>query len=154
MSTLETDKITEIEEEEKSRGRVEKRIYELFKNTDTKLMDDWMELKYIIKVQRVREIKKIKSEETAYYITNKNSELKELAQGIRNHWMIENSLHWVKDVTFGEDKTRHKETVISENKSIFMNFAINILRAHENKYLKRTMRLCCNDINCLISYLE
>lgn len=154
MSTFATNKIEEIEEEEKSRGRIERRKYELFKNTDEKLKDDWVDLNYIIKVHRVREIQNIKSEETAYFITNKSSELKELATGIRNHWLIENSLHWVKDVTFGEDRTRHKEIAISENKSIFINFAINILRAHENKYLKRTMRLCCNDISCLMSFLE
>jgi len=154
MSGIETDKIEEIVEEQISRGRIERRKYELFKNTDEKLKEDWVDLNYIIKVHRVREFKNIKSEEIAYFITNKSSTIKELAKGIRNHWLIENSLHWVKDVTFGEDKTRHKEIKISENKSILMNFAINILRAHENKYLKRTMRLCCNDITCLMSFLE
>jgi hypothetical protein len=154
MSSLESDKVESLVEEGQSHGRKEKRTYELYKNTNEDLKLDWADLANIIKVLRVREIKGIRSYETAYFITNKLCNLQVLAKAIRNHWLIENSLHWVKDVTFFEDKTRHKEVVIAENKSVFINCAINILRANENRYLKRTMRLCCNNINRLMAMLE
>lgn len=154
ISEQKENKLEELEDKEKSRGRLETRRYELYKNTNKKLQEQWTDLEQIIKVHRVREIKGLKSEETAYFITNKKAELRELADGIRNHWVIENSLHWVKDVTFGEDATRHKTDNLVVIKSILINVAMNVLRDNENKYLKRTMRLCCNDITCLIAFLE
>lgn len=154
MSEVSENKIEEIKQVEKSRGRIEKRKYELYKNIDRELKSHWAGIEQIIKVHRIRIINKEKSEETSYYITNKKAELSELSLGIRNHWLIENSLHWVKDETFGEDRTRHKENIISTIKSVLINIAMNALRKNENKYLKRTMRLCCNDIKKLMSFLE
>lgn len=147
-------KIETMVTEKSSRGRNEKRIYELYKNSKEELKEAWIDLEKIIKVERIREIKNKKSVEIVYFITNKDCELSELATGIRNHWLIENSLHWVKDVIFEEDKTRHKLNEIPEIKSILINIVINILRENEDKYLKRTMRLCSNDIQRLWSFLE
>lgn len=118
------------------------------------MCNDWSGLEQIVKVQRIREIKDVRSEETSYYITNKKAGLLELSEGIRNHWAIENSLHWVKDETFAEDRTKHKENQIPIIKSVLINVAMNALRIHENKYLKRTIRLYCNKIEDLLSFLE
>lgn len=143
------------QEEELNRGRRERRRYELYVNPEEELQETWSGMTNIIKVHRQRNIGEKHEEETIYYINNKReAEIEELSKGIRNHWLIENSLHWVKDVTFGEDKKKYKAVDVSEKMSIMITLAINILRKNEDKYLKRTMRLYCNKIKKLKEMLE
>jgi predicted transposase YbfD/YdcC len=53
--------------------------------------------------------------EVRYYISSLTSDAKILGQSVRSHWGVENSLHWVLDVTFAEDKSRiRKEYASSE----------------------------------------
>lgn len=149
------NKIARYETKEKKRGRSEHRIYELYQNPHKGMQTLWSDFINIIKVKRIRNIKRVRKVEVVYYINNKpDADIKELAAGIRNHWLIENSLHWVKDVTFGEDNRRLKEKKSNVIFSIFLNIAINILRQNEDKYLKRTMRLYCNNIAALCKILE
>ena len=54
--------------------------------------------------------------------------LDQLLQGVRGHWVIENSNHYVKDVTFGEDACRVKEYRTAQILSFMRNAAMNLLR--------------------------
>ena len=50
-----------------------------------------------------------------YYLTNLKPGVKRFAEAVRGHWTIENSLHWVLDVTFGEDQSRSRNRRLAEN---------------------------------------
>ena len=50
-----------------------------------------------------------KSEETLYYISSKVLPSKKIAAKIRGHWLIENQVHWVKDVIFNIDKSHGRQ---------------------------------------------
>ena len=68
-----------------------------------------------------------------FFIANQHyTEAKACFEGIRNHWKIENKLHWVKDVIHKEDKNRIKNEDGAVNCSIISTIAINIHRKNGN----------------------
>lgn len=70
------------------------------------------------------------SKEISYFISSLSSDNKPsfFSKGIRNHWSIENGLHYVKDVTFREDASKIKTGNAPENMSLFRNISINIFK--------------------------
>lgn len=65
-----------------------------------------------------------------YYLLSKYVAAKRLLQIVRSHWRIENQLHWVLDVVFGEDGSRTRKNNGPENFSILRRAAVNIIRSH------------------------
>ena len=65
-----------------------------------------------------------------YYLLSKFMSGKRLLQNARSHWGIENRLHWVLDVVFGEDRARTRKDHAPENLAILRRFAANLIRAH------------------------
>ncbi len=68
------------------------------------------------------------SAETAFYISNKPVTASRAASAIRDHWRIETTSHYSRDVTFGEDRSR-----IRVNPGVFArirSFGFNILKAN------------------------
>lgn len=68
-------------------------------------------------------------------------------QGIRSHWSIENSLHYVKDKTFGEDGSRIRTGNAPANFSIIRNIVLNIFRKNNYQNIAQAVRLISNDID-------
>lgn len=76
------------------------------------------------------------------------------AEEIRQHWGIENRLHWVKDVIFGEDAAPFSNSNAATNWSIIRNIAINIARMSGYDSLTKAERFLAHDIDKLFSLLE
>lgn len=75
------------------------------------------------------------SRETSFYLSNQPIDAQRAADAIRQHWLIENSSHHVRDVTLGEDASR-----IRINPAIFArlrSFAANILRFNQRKSIRQ-----------------
>ena len=87
---------------EKTRNRVTKRTIEVFHDL-TGISPEWVGLESLIKVERIGTRADKPYHQVAYYISSKVCSARDFAKGIRGHWGIENRLHWVKDVIFGED---------------------------------------------------
>lgn len=92
----------------------------------------------------------------AYYISSLDvsNGAKFFSNGIRNHWLIENSLHYVKDKTFNEDNLMLETSNSSVILSFFFNFVINIFRNHNYVNIRQAIRLLSNDIPSIISLLS
>ena len=65
-----------------------------------------------------------------YFIVSRYMSGQRFAQSVRGHWGIENSLHWVLDVTFDEDQSRARERSLADNHSWLRRFAIGLLKQH------------------------
>ena len=102
-----------------------------------KWRDEWGFLTQIIRVTRIRErlnSKESQSTEVSYYVMNRDLSLAQTQKHIRNHWHIENKLNHVKDVAFQEDKgIRRVNPYIF---SFCIDFALNRMRANQEKYIK------------------
>ncbi|PCI39663.1 MAG: hypothetical protein COB50_00850 [Thiotrichales bacterium] len=55
------------------------------------------------------------------------------AQAVRQHWSIENNVHWQLDVTFDEDKLRARAKNAAHNLSIMRRMVLNILKLEKSK---------------------
>lgn len=124
---------------EKSHGRVERREYYFIKApAGDKVLKRWPGLCSIGKVYRYRQEGEQIHEETTFVITSHRPQVKKLSQHIRGHWAIENSQHWVLDVTFGEDASRQRRGSTPEIAAAFRRMALNILQ--RDTTLKETIR--------------
>ena len=109
----------------------------------------------IISVQSQTELKDRSRFETRYYISSAQLTAKAAADAVRGHWGIENRLHWVLDVTFNEDKSRVRKGHSAKNIAVVRHFAINIMRAANDKHsIKLRRKLAGWDTKYLASLLS
>jgi predicted transposase YbfD/YdcC len=71
--------------------------------------------------------------ETRYFITSRALAAAEAAAAVRGHWAIENRLHWVLDVSFGDDQSRLRKGHGARNMATVRHFALNLVRAATDK---------------------
>ena len=90
---------------------------------------EWTGFRCFGKVRSRRTIDGETSEETRYFITSLPCKAKRFAKAVRAHWGIENGLHWVLDVTFGEDASRVRKGHAAENLSIVRRLSQSALKA-------------------------
>ena len=68
------------------------------------------------------------SDEVRYFISSLPGKVKRLASAVRQHWGIENGLHWVLDVAFNEDRMRQRDRRGIENLALLNRLAVSLLR--------------------------
>lgn len=117
------------------------------------ISSQWVGLKQVISVHRIVKTKEKMREEFAYFISSKQSNAFLYAEGIRLHWAIENSLHYVKDVTLKEDVSKIRTGNAPQNISTIKNISINILRNNHYTNMAQAMRLVANDIPLIKSMI-
>ncbi len=89
---------------------------------------EWQGLQSVAKVTGERRIGETVSKESRYYISSLPGNAEQLLYAIREHWGIENSLHWVLDIAFREDESRVRKGHGPENLATMRHMALNLLR--------------------------
>lgn len=121
-------------------GRIEIRRCYLSTCLDTlPEVSRWKGLKSIGMVESERIVNGKTSLERRHYICSL-TEVKPFADAARAHWGIENSLHWVLDVTFREDDSRIRTGYAPENFNIVRQLAINLLKKEPSKLSMKRKR--------------
>ena len=88
----------------------------------------WPGLAIIGKIEARRERATRTTVETRYYIMSAPLSPERFQHAVRAHWAIENSLHWVLDVTMNEDRQRNRKDNGPENLALMRRLALNIAR--------------------------
>ncbi len=120
-------------------GRIETRKYAMTSDIDwLQDKEKWAGLKSLGMVESTREIKGECSHEKRYYISSLECDAKKFGDAVRNHWGIENSVHWVLDIAFREDESRIRKGSAPENFAAIRHIALNLLR--NNKTFKGSVK--------------
>jgi len=117
---------------EKDHGRIETR--RVWAVDDIEWLAEkfrWRGLQSIISVEAERWIDGRTTQETRYFISSLPADAPLLARAIRSHWGIENSLHWILDVTFREDPSPIRKDHAPENFALLRHMAINLLKKEQ-----------------------
>ena len=93
----------------------------------------WPGLSSIIQIQSEVEKNGKTTSETRFYITSLEANPKKILESIRSHWAIENSLHWVMDVSFNDDQSRIRKGNAPENMAIMKHVSLNLIRQVKKK---------------------
>jgi predicted transposase YbfD/YdcC len=122
-------------------GRIETRNYTLIHDVGW-LQDrhSWPGLKGVLIVESQREYNDKVERETRFYITSSTLEAQTLGPMIRSHWAIENSLHWVMDMTFRDDECRIRTEHAPANFTTLRHMAHNLARKAPGKDSLRLRR--------------
>ena len=145
QSIKDTARLSEVadewEEIDCGHGRIEVRNCKVYTDlSHVAKPEKWKSLRCLVEINASRTHKsdgKVEIE-TRYYITSLEPDAKKIGQSVRAHWGIENSLHWVLDVAFDEDKSRKRKGNAAQNFSVINRIALNMLKKETSK--KRSIK--------------
>jgi predicted transposase YbfD/YdcC len=134
---------------EKDHGRIETRECSVITDMDwISEKQNWKGLKSIVMINATRESNNKTETETRFYISSLSVDAKQMNGKVRNHWGIENSLHWVLDVDFNEDMCRMRTGFSAENFSIIRRISLNTVKRDSSNGLsinKKRLKAALDD---------
>lgn len=114
--------------ETQAHGRKEVRRYWVMEQTESLVgAENWAKLTAIGCVESQRQIQDKITCGRRYYLLSLPLNAQQFAQSVRGHWSIENQLHWILDVSFGEDQARSTLGYSGENLAVIRHLALNLL---------------------------
>jgi predicted transposase YbfD/YdcC len=126
---------------EKGHGRIETRRCEVFeKGLIVDFENRWKKLTSVIKITSIREFANKTETQERFYISSLSAN-NDFNKYIRNHWAVENNLHWTLDMTFREDEQRKRANHAAANFAIVRKIALNLLKKDRGKESLRSKRL-------------
>jgi len=144
----------------KDHGRIE--IRECWVTTDPEYLNfidpdgSWQKLRSLVIIKATRKKAEKTSSQIRYFISSVDAGAKQMMQFVRQHWEVENKLHWSLDVTFREDDSRVRSGHAPENLALIRKMALNLLRRNKTKKCgaKTKRMLCAIDNNFLLEILN
>jgi predicted transposase YbfD/YdcC len=155
------DFLESVTDVDKGHGRIEQRTVTVSREVDWLAGDRRFpgelrlpDVATIVRVTSRAELEDRGRFETRYYISSAVLTAARAAEAVRSHWAIENSLHWVLDVTFADDQSRLRTGHGAKNMAIVRHFAINLVRTVNDKRSIKLRRKCAGwDLDYLAGIL-
>lgn len=94
---------------------------------------EWKGLRSIVLIQSHRSTKQGETQDQRFYISSLPPEAKLIGKAGREHWAIENNLHWVLDVIFREDECRIRKDNAPQNVAVTRHIALNLIKEEKTK---------------------
>jgi predicted transposase YbfD/YdcC len=117
------------ETSEKGHGRVDYRRCEAMPVPETlRNLELWKDLTSICRVTRIYKEKGADKSEVRYFISSMTADAERLMAAVREHWGVENGLHWSLDVMFGDDLSRARTDHAATNLAILRRWILSLLR--------------------------
>lgn len=118
--------------------------------------DQWKSLRSVAKLITVRTQSGKTTVTTRYFISSLPMDAQHFMQSIRDHWQIENGLHWVLDVAFREDDSRLRKNHAPQNMAILRHIATNLLKQETSARvgMKAKRKMAGWDNDYLLTVLE
>ena len=121
---------TASETVEKDHGRLETRRCYAFDALDCLHgHDKWPDLASFAVIESERWIQGKCSTEHRFYISSLPAQAERIGAAVRQHWAIENRLHWCMDVVFADDQMRARTRHAAHNMAVLKHITLNLLRA-------------------------
>ncbi len=139
-------------ERERTRNRVVERTVSIY-NDISAIDSNWVGAQSLIVVRRQGTRQGVSFDKLSYYLSSLALPAVEFGLGIRGHRLIENGLHWVKDVVFGEDGAPFSAYNAATNWSTIRSFDLNLLRRCGYHAISRSLRLFRHDLDALFPLL-
>ncbi|WP_231748937.1 MULTISPECIES: ISAs1 family transposase [Burkholderia] len=98
---------------------------------------EWAGIKRLVMVESTPHIGEKLTTEQRYYISSKPAKAAEMMQLIRAHWGIENQLHWVLDVSWGEDACLIRDKIAARNMATLRKMTLNLARLAQQQQPKK-----------------
>lgn len=117
------------ESADKGHGRLE--VRRVFTSQEVDWISDrtkWAGLRSIVMIERERHIGEQKSTERQYYLSSHELLAERASALVRGHWAIENNLHWVLDVVYGEDQSRIRDRRSAQNFALLRKLSITLIK--------------------------
>lgn len=140
-------------EREYNRGRKEVRQIEVY-HGPSQIDEDWPAVKRVLFVKRSGARAEGRYNRSGYYISSLEADAQCFARGLRGHWLIENSLHYVKDVIANEDRSGINSMTAAANLSLFKSLTINLYRQRGYRSLKYASERFANKVKELLEILR
>jgi predicted transposase YbfD/YdcC len=119
---------------EADHGRIETRTATVSTEIDWLMKQhQWPGLKAVGKVVRVRETAEKTTTETAYYLLSRVLSPERFSEVVRQHWGVENSLHWRLDVVMNEDQDRTRMGHGPQNLAVLRHMVLNAMQKEGSK---------------------
>lgn len=130
------------EKAEQGHGRAERRTYVVIPEPEgIRQRTKWRKLSVVGMCCSERTVQGKTISEVRYFIGSKRAGARYYGRALRNHWEIENQLHWQLDVAFGEEQNRTQERRAAENLAFVRKVALGLLKLHPSKVSIRNNRL-------------
>ena len=117
---------------------------------------DWPHLAQVCRLERTVRHKGKTRREVAYAVTSlspKEAEAQRLLELWRGHWGIENRVHWVRDLTFGEDRCQVRKGAAPQVMAGLRNLAIRLFRLNQEPNIAAALRRCAAHVSLALALL-
>jgi len=135
-------------------GRIETRECFVASAGMIKGSENWEGIKSVALIKSSREVRGKITTEQRCFISSLEPDCELIAKTVRNHWGIENTLHWNLDMNFAEDRSRVREKNSAENLAMLRRIVVGLIKNEPSKMsIRRKIKKACMNDKFLLQIL-